>query len=416
MLRDVLVVVASQYDLGIAEQLLKLGITQFGVFNYDLNRVDYFRYNMTYSIQQKHNKIALIKDNNSGSNTYALYKRIPKSIVNKYEVVLIDKNQRHNNYYMDLLESKLVVYTHESGYSDTQINVQLWHGFPLKTLSYMAKFSGDIKKRRNVFWNKLEAVASYSQTYSTFMNACYGINGDKYHVTGMPRNDLLQTADGKNHLSNLLGLDVKNKRVILYMPTYRETKHGLINGDAKGYNLFSCKALMEEEFNNFLKELNSVLVIKPHPFEMKKEFSHLTSPGFENIFILDDPQLRKCNQDLYEVLNAIDILITDYSSIYFDFLLLQRPIIFVPFDLKEYETNRGLLVEPYEFWAPGPKCYTLAQLKVEILKCLNDKNYFHNERETISNIVHHYKDANSCTRVWKLLDDIMTRHIAAVRV
>src|SRR5690606_22697777 len=143
---------------------------------YDLNGIDFFNYDTIDFFKQKANKIALIKNNNSGSNTYALFQRMPEDIINKYEVVLVDRNQKDNNYYLDLFESKLVVHTHESGYSDAQINVQLWHGFPLKTLSFMAKFSNDVKTRNNMFWNKLEAVASYSQTYSTFMNACYGIN------------------------------------------------------------------------------------------------------------------------------------------------------------------------------------------------------------------------------------------------
>ena len=75
--------------------------------------------------------------------------------------------------------------------------------------------------------------------------------------------------------------------------------------------------------------------------------------------------------------------------------------------MEEYEKDRGFLVEPYDFWAPGQKCYNLEQLTEEITKCLNDDNYYKKEREAICNIVHHYKDANSSKRVWKLIDELM---------
>ncbi len=56
----------------------------------------------------------------------------------------------------------------------------------------------------------------------------------------------------------------------------------------------------------------------------------------DNLHILEDNYLRDKRLDLYEVVNAADLLITDYSSIYFDYLLLDRPIIFTPLDLEEY--------------------------------------------------------------------------------
>lgn len=70
--------------------------------------------------------------------------------------------------------------------------------------------------------------------------------------------------------------------------------------------------------------------------------------------------------DFYNILNAVDILITDYSSIYFDFLLLDRPIIFTPIDYEEYKHNRGFLLEPFDFWAPGDKCFCYEDLKLTI--------------------------------------------------
>jgi len=112
--------------------------------------------------------------------------------------------------------------------------------------------------------------------------------------------------------------------------------------------------------------------------------------------------------DLYEVINAADLLITDYSSVYFDYLLLDRPIIFTPLDLEQYKKNRGFLAEPYDFWAPGPKCINYNELKNEISKCFRNKKYYEKERKTIKKIVHHYTDGNSTQRIFEMIDEMMS--------
>ena len=112
--------------------------------------------------------------------------------------------------------------------------------------------------------------------------------------------------------------------------------------------------------------------------------------------------------DLYKIINAVDLLITDYSSIYFDFLLLDRPIIFTPMDLDEYRSNPGLLLEPYEFWTPGYKCLNQSDLQEKILLELRDGGSYGKERSVIKNIVHKYQDAYSTKRVLDLIHEIMS--------
>jgi len=401
------VVITSQYDVEIVKQLLAMNIKKFGVFNGNSSKIDFFDYADITSFDKKYNKISLIRSNNSGSNTFALYKMIPEKIMEKYNVVLINENNKEKNYYLDLIKSKLVVHTHSNYFDSTQINVHLWHGFPLKTLSYMSNLPCNIKIQRNIQWSKLKAIISYSQTYSTLMNACYGLNGNKYIVTGMPRNDLLLRADGNKVLSELLKLDLINKKIIFYMPTFRETIYGLTNGNTGFFNIFQTKGFDLKILENFLQDLNLIIVIKYHPFH--KVINYINNIDLKNIYILEDLMLQQFNVDLYEIINAADLLITDYSSIYFDYLLLDKPIIFTPIDFEEYRQTRGLLVEPYDFWAPGPKCFTFSQLIDEIKKSLSDNNYYKKERETICKIVHHYKDANSSQRVWKLIEELMDK-------
>lgn len=111
--------------------------------------------------------------------------------------------------------------------------------------------------------------------------------------------------------------------------------------------------------------------------------------------------------DLYEVLGATDLLITDYSSVYFDYLLLDKPIIFTPVDYKEYEENRGFLLSPYEEWTPGPKAITQKSLQMKIEEELKNKNQYQKMRRNIKGRVHQYQDAKSIQRVWDLIERVL---------
>lgn len=119
----------------------------------------------------------------------------------------------------------------------------------------------------------------------------------------------------------------------------------------------------------------------------------------ENIRILTAAELQRSSVDLYEILRAFDALITDYSSVYFDYLLLERPILFMVPDLETYQRVRGFSLEPIEFWMPGPKAGNVGDLVRELERLLDDKHYWQHERETVNKLVNSYRDAGSSERV-----------------
>lgn len=223
------VIISSMYDIEIVKQLIEYGIK--GFFLFEINNKNFLVKNFNYSniddfsINPK--RISLVIENSSGSNTQALLKKANDKTLKKYEIVVLNKHFKDEDYYFNILTSKMFIYTHDSSYDENKINVQLWHGFPLKGLSYMSNCLKEEKKRFNQKeWGKLNLIISYSQTYNTLMNACYGINGDKYTITGMPRNDLLLSSDGKKILSEILNINLTGKRVVFYMPTFRKTIYG----------------------------------------------------------------------------------------------------------------------------------------------------------------------------------------------
>ena len=119
--------------------------------------------------------------------------------------------------------------------------------------------------------------------------------------------------------------------------------------------------------------------------------------------MLKNIDLRNQLIDLYHVLNEIDALITDYSSVYIDFLIKNKPIIFIPADLDKYRSTQGLILEPYDRWTPGPKAYTQEGLSKELENLVLNQDNYSKKRSLITEILHKYQDINSSERIYKII-------------
>lgn len=347
--------------------------------------------------------ILLIIKSFSGSNTYALYKYRPENMnvkVIKYPKITIDTIN-------EVRRSCVVVTTHGPiiKFRNT-ISIELWHGFPLKAMGLLDKgLSSQQKRKGSDIFELIDYFISYSNLFNTLMNACVGIVGDKYVITGAPRNDFLFRANGIQNIKKIFP-NIPAGKIIFYLPTFRKGYHKEAEGSFEPLSILNEFDL--KKLNEFLEANKLVLLMKLHPNEesilqlMDVELS-------ERILILKNKELEKNCLDLYELLNAADLLVTDYSSVYFDFLLLDKPILFFAPDIKEYERNRGLLLTPYEFWTPGPKVTDQKGFEREVLKLLSDRKYYEFQRKLIKDLVHHYKDGESSKRVWKFIEEILKR-------
>ena len=355
--------------------------------------------------------ITLVYTSLSGSNTWALYKCVPEYIKGRFDVELVVQDNSAN-YYGTVMNSDVVVVT-EGNYNldkklfnPDQIVIDLWHGFPLKSMGYADKGEKFINTLPAI-WANINYIGSYSPMFNRVMEKCIRAGDEKYRVWGAPRNDLLLGSSGRDALVELLGIkNADERRFIVYMPTYRYSPRGDRNDGNKDWsNIFGLPGFDEERFNEFLRSRNLHLVVKLHPAEERKFAERIKNRS--NITLLTGGKLYEKKMDLYEVLNAASLLITDYSSVYFDFLLLERPIVFVPSDRKDYARNRGFLVDDFDKWTPGPKAFNQDQLEAEIEKSVSDGNYYGTERETVMELVHSYKDANSGKRVWDFIGGLL---------
>ncbi|MCO7125018.1 CDP-glycerol glycerophosphotransferase family protein [Sporolactobacillus shoreicorticis] len=362
---------------------------------------------------EKRKKIALVYTPLSGSNVTALMRQVPDEITLKYQINWIE--QRSDlNYFNELLENDVVVTT-EGNYpfekkkvETNQKVVELWHGFPLKSMGLLDASEVGKEQIKNR-WKNIDAMISYSQLYNQSMEKCFGISNNKFQVLGTPRNDMLLQTNGKEKLRKLFNLTDQGDHVIFYMPTWRHTPRlNRKDGNKQWNSLFDMSGFDSQVFERFLAENHYKLIVKLHPAD-ERMFKNSVHES-ENIFLLTTDLLVEQQLDVYDLLNGADMLITDYSSVYFDYLLLNRPIIFTPVDLEDYRKSRGFVLEPYENWTPGPKVTQQEELQHEILKSTNDQSYYQEERIKIKNHVHFYQDNHSTERVWSFIDQMLQRY------
>lgn len=300
-----------------------------------------------------------------------------------------------------IFRSKYIIGTHNNYCgikAKNQYIINLWHGVPLKAMGYVDNLeSEDALEDFRKGGEADDILTVTSSIVRNTMVTSFLIDPRKVVITGQPRNDYLFMDHQEQKLSKLLDLDISQyNKLLLYMPTFRVGR-GRIEGATNHLDF-----LRSEYFNEFLRNNKILFVLKLHPFE---ENYWLSQDNFKepngNIVILKTGHLTGQLISISEVIKDFDILITDYSSIYFDFLLLNKPIIFLPLDLEQYTQTRGFSLEPYDFWTPGPKVTTVGMLIDEIQKCISDPTYYEKERKTINNLINQFQDGSSCERVWE---------------
>lgn len=393
------ILVCSMFAVEIIESLMDKGIKRSEIIPYFKNYDWQEQIQMENLIRNKlikqntNKKIALLTRGNSGCNSRALFKNIPLKIKDNFSVSLIDLEE----YKRSWNEYEIVFTTHmESRNYKSRFNIETWHGFPIKTIGSLEKNAVHNMTKVD---DGIDYIISYSSLYSYIMSSVFKIDINKFIVTGMPRNDFLANASALELLSRLTGRDhTKGEKTIFYVPTFRNRKGKTVR---EGTKVFSY----EDDFkiiDQYMEEIKGCFVIKKH----RLEEDAIELADYKNICFLTDDDLQRGQIDFYEILGGSDILITDYSSVYFDYLLLNKPIIFWTKDQQVYEEKRGFLFDNIESMMPGPKVKTVSELIEIISKFMINSSWYSDERENINKLVNFYQDFNSTTRVWDLLLNI----------
>ena len=265
--------------------------------------------------------------------------------------------------------------------------INLWHG------------TGSLKSCGNILeLYKNPLISKIYIALFPFKSSYYNIdseheaNGRKYMfgakdnqivINGSPRLDIfyndIPNADifMEEDFAAIKGFKEQGKKLLFYTPTFRDT-----GKDISGW-------LKSEKLHSFLRANNAILVCKLH-------FADKNSLDFElpeEIYKMDS------TSDIYPVLKYADGLISDYSSIYFDFLLLDKPIIYHVPDLEEYQEQCRGFYEPYETLTAGVKTRTEDEIISAMQDVLNGVDNYKDDRKRLRDQTFKYQDGHNCERV-----------------
>ncbi|MDP6726843.1 MAG: CDP-glycerol glycerophosphotransferase family protein [Candidatus Marinimicrobia bacterium] len=276
--------------------------------------------------------------------------------------------------------------------------IMMWHGgTPIKKIV----FDDTITRNKQNLLEKLifslfpflgtthlkGLAISGSLEASRIFQSAFNAKEGQVLLTGFPRNDsffeMNQTAPLLTELNN------SKLTNVIYMPTHRK------EGKGKLSELFNCDLT---ELNNSFKSLNSKLFIKLHYFHLRKH----TFKNLSHVYFITDDDIE---QDIYTVLNKFDILITDFSSVHFDYLLTQKPIIFAPFDKEKYLQNDREFYFNYDEVTPGPQAENWEEILVYIENFIHNPKLFEEERLNVMNRFNQYTDSQNCQRVFSAINN-----------
>lgn len=262
--------------------------------------------------------------------------------------------------------------------------LNLWHGIPLKHIEHDSPaVAARLRRRRRAAAifpfhadGRYSAVIASSGLEAQILSSAFRLPASRVHVTGAPRNDLLTHDDGARPM-----------RRILYAPTFRD------HDDQRSVALVGRHSAAIEEF------------LRTHDLELHVRLHANSSrpPEAAGSRILWSSELAT-STDVAAVLAASDVVITDYSSIYLDFLLTGRPIVFLPHDRESYLTRERGFYFDYDddLVTPGPKCADWPSVLAALAALVEGQDEFARVRALCAERFHRHRDGAGCARVLDL--------------
>ena len=276
------------------------------------------------------------------------------------------------------LTSRYVFTTHQcytSWFPRNVVSVNVWHGMPIKRIGWMSR------KQVNRPHSKFELATS--EFWGPIVQRCMRPWGGVL-VNGLPRCDRFAACGREEVCRRLGGAAATCRKLVIWLPTYRQTVRGDPEADGRDYrNEAQMPGFDPAAFEKWLAERNMVCVIKPHPLGPRPR---LRKDG--HLRILDDAALGKCGLTLYELLGGSDALLTDVSSVYVDYLLLNRPVVHTFADREAYSASRGFTFDWTEDYFAGPAVDTMAGVQGALEDVLAGQDTHAAQRARLRNLFH----------------------------
>jgi CDP-glycerol glycerophosphotransferase (TagB/SpsB family) len=280
------------------------------------------------------------------------------------------------------------------------IKINLWHGIPIKKIEFDITKGKLSEIFKNNFFSKIfyfqhyikpNFIISPSISVSKFFKTSFGIEEKSFVISGFPRNSILFWYKDKvlefikkyekKEVYEIIIKIRKYSKTFIYLPTWRDDNTNFIKKSGIDFS----------RLNDVLKRKNNILLIKFHV----NTFISTEKENFENIIFLNNVI------DIYPILPFTDCLITDYSSIYFDYKLLNKEIILFPFDKEEYLNNREFYYD-YDFVAENQ---VVAYNFNDLVNLISLDKIPVKENKFVTELIGKYEDhMNSCKQIIEFVE------------
>lgn len=259
--------------------------------------------------------------------------------------------------------------------------IQMWHGSAFKAPDegMLKGHSFDKPYYTNVF--------SSSKHFAPIFSYCFSIPEKQVIVCGQPRCDLLYKENPHYDFGGY-------RKLILWAPTFRKSS---VTGYSDSISKDNLVPVLKKndfvEVNNKLRELGVKVVVKLHPLQDLDQY-HTTD--LDHFVLLSNQDFVKRKMNLYKFMVQSDALITDYSSIFIDYLLLDKPIAFTEDDMDDY--TRGFVFDNPKSYQPGFRIKTKDDFLAFAESLVKGEDDFKGERNRVMALANDYHDGKFCKR------------------
>lgn len=307
-----------------------------------------FEYIWKYLDEYKYNKVVYLKGDRRNNGGILSFNRMIYDFTTS-EVILLEDYFRYTSFVRLKKEQELC---------------QLWHACGAYKKFGYSRLNGNENIKIHQGYKKYTKVITSAEAIRENYAEAFGISIEKTKATGVPRTDVFFDEQCKAEKCAKFYEEypeLKNKKIILFAPTYRGKR-----AEDASYEFG------EIEFESLYQQLKEeyVIIFKWHPAlynNLKRKHILVYDESKYKDFFYDMSEKREVNDLLF----VADILVTDYSSVIFDYVLLNKPIIYFMYDIEQYEGGRGLYYELEEYLY-GPIVKTTNDL---IMAIKEEKNF-----------------------------------------
>ena len=257
--------------------------------------------------------------------------------------------------------------------------VQVWHAS-----GALKKFGNDVERSYEI--RNYDYVLACADVWKPYYASAFGVNEDQVVPIGIPRTDrIFNKKRMKKYHREIHALypQIKGKKVIVFAPTFR----GNIMKD------YTCEKIDLDHIRKVLGD-DYCIIYKLHPLI------------HEGVVSYDDMVINANEVSIKRLFAVADYLITDYSSVVFEYSVLNKPVIFYTPDLEKYKEEVGMYL-PYEETMPGPICYN----EDEILDAILTDNFSMEDIKAFRHRFFKYQDGRSTARVVHFIESIMEQEV-----